>query len=160
MKSPVRGAVPGPQRRSARPSEAQCPALRGAVPGRRSRSRSAASSPGSRRPQSRGVAPRVRQVKKTWFHNRRDDEGKSRRTSDSSSHARSFTRNPARNHGHVDHQQTTSSRDQDLERPLSGDNAFSLLTTRGLLWLYRSLCFMCKSCILFPDHQGTTPLVV
>jgi len=35
--------------------------------------------------------------------------------------------------------------------------AFSLLTTRGRrLWLYRSLCFMCLSCILSPDHQGAT----
>jgi len=39
--------------------------------------------------------------------------------------------------------------------------AFSLLTSRGrLLWLYRSLYFMCGGCILSPDHQGATPLVV
>jgi len=38
---------------------------------------------------------------------------------------------------------------------------FSLLTTRGwLLWLYRSICFMCWSCILSPDHKGVTPLAV
>jgi len=38
---------------------------------------------------------------------------------------------------------------------------FSLLTSRGwLLWLYRSLCFMCWRCILSPYQQGVTPLVV
>jgi len=37
----------------------------------------------------------------------------------------------------------------------------SLLTTRGrLLWLYRSLRFMCSSCILSPDQQGAATLVV
>jgi len=26
----------------------------------------------------------------------------------------------------------------------------------GAVWLYRSLCCMCYSCILSPDHQGAT----